>query len=174
MVESDLDTEKVECTEANYAQSGSQESGLRREPSFSRWCDEDGTVHFDRQLENTDASVEEDSDFELPMLQKGELENNILDRDRNHNTKSQKRNMRLNGGDTLDDDSTHVGGTGNEEYLPFDIENSSEGEVHAIDSFMHSHKALQPNSKNPISVSNVLKMLFFVLMWYTFSLFLTL
>ncbi|ONI16597.1 hypothetical protein PRUPE_3G108900 [Prunus persica] len=174
MVESDLDTEKVEYTEANYAQSGSQESGLHREPSFSRWCDEDRTVHFDRQLENTDASVEEDSDFELPMLQRGELENNILDRDRNHNTKSQKRNMRLNGGDTLDDDSTHVGGTGNEEYLPFDIENSSEGEVHAIDSSMHNHKALPPNSKNPISVSNVLKMLFFVLMWYTFSLFLTL
>lgn len=176
MVESDLDTEKVEHVEANYAQSGRQGSGLRREPSFSRWCDEDGTVHFDRLLGNTDETVEEDSDFELPMLQQGDLENKILDRDRYHNTESQKKNMHLNSGDTSDDDSIQVGGNRNEEYLPFDIENGSAREVQGVDSSIstHNHKELLPDSNNPISPANVLKTLFFVLAWYTFSLVLTL
>ncbi|KAM1166049.1 hypothetical protein ACFX2J_025138 [Malus domestica] len=172
MVESDLTTERVEYTEANYAQSGTQVSGLRREPSFSRWCDEDGTVHFDR----LDATAEEESDFELPKLQQGELENSILDKDRYLSTKSQKRNMHLNGGDTMDDASNQVGGNGNEEYLPFDIENGSAREVQGVDSSnsMHNHKALPSNSENPITLPNVLKTLFFVLVWYTFSLMLTL
>ncbi|XP_070672730.1 probable sugar phosphate/phosphate translocator At1g06470 isoform X1 [Malus domestica] len=172
MVESDLTTERVEYTEANYAQSGTQVSGLCREPSFSRWCDEDGTVHFDR----LDATAEEESDFELPKLQQGELENSILDKDRYLSTKSQKRNMHLNGGDTMDDASNQVGGNGNEEYLPFDIENGSAREVQGVDSCnsMHNHKALPSNSENPITLPNVLKTLFFVLVWYTFSLMLTL
>ncbi|XP_048432717.1 probable sugar phosphate/phosphate translocator At1g06470 isoform X2 [Pyrus x bretschneideri] len=176
MVESDLTTKKVGYTEANYAQSGSHPSGHRREPSFSRWCDEDGTVHFDRLLGNTDATAEEESDFELPKLQQGELAHNILDKDKYHNTKSQKRNMHLNGGDTMDSAANQVGANGNEEYLPFDIENGSARKADGVDSFisMHDHEALPPNSENPITLTNVLKTLFFVLVWYTFSLLLTL
>ncbi|KAM1114136.1 hypothetical protein ACFX2B_046164 [Malus domestica] len=176
MVGSDLTTKKVGYTEANYAQSGSHSSGHRREPSFSRWCDEDGTMHFDRLLGNTDAAAEEESDFELPKLQQGEPAHNILDKDKYHNTKSQKRNMHLNGGDTMDSAANQVGANGNEEYLPFDIENGSAREANGVDSFisMHDHKALPPNLENPITLTNVLKTLFFVLVWYTFSLLLTL
>ncbi|CAN6573040.1 unnamed protein product [Malus baccata var. baccata] len=176
MVGSDLTTKKVGYTEANYAQSGSHSSGHRREPSFSRWCDEHGTMHFDRLLGNTDAAAEEESDFELPKLQQGEPAHNILDKDKYHNTKSQKRNMHLNGGDTMDSAANQVGANGNEEYLPFDIENGSAREANGVDSFisMHDHKALPPNLENPITLTNVLKTLFFVLVWYTFSLLLTL
>ncbi|XP_068336328.1 probable sugar phosphate/phosphate translocator At1g06470 isoform X1 [Pyrus communis] len=176
MVESDLTTKKVGYTEANYTQSGSHPSGHRREPSFSRWCDEDGTMHFDHLLGNTDATAEEESDFELPKLQQGELAHNILDKDKYHNTKSQKRNMHLNGGDTMDSAANQVGANGNEEYLPFDIENGFAREANGVDSFisMHDHKALPPNSENPITLTNVLRTLFFVLVWYTFSLLLTL
>lgn len=175
MVEGDLDAEKVANTSARYTQSGSQGSGLRREPSFSRWCDEDGNVHFEHQLGNTDASVEEDSDFELPLLEQGEIENKVLTYGY-HNTKSQEILMHLKGGDTMDDASIHVEGNGIEKCVPFDIENGSTREKNGVDGsiYMHNHKPLPPNLKDPVSAANVLKTLFFILVWYTFSLFLTL
>lgn len=175
MVESDLDTENVESTEINYTRSGNQGSGLRREPSFSRWCDEDGTVCLDHQLGNSDASVEEDSDFELPLLQQSELENRILDREEYHYSKFKERSMHSNGGDTMGNVSIRVGQNENEKYVPFDIENESAREINGVDGSMSmgNHEAKLSNSKNPISVANVLKTLFFILVWYTFSLFLT-
>lgn len=176
MVESDLDTEKVENSGAKFTQSGSQASGLHRDPSFSRWFDEDGRVQFDGELGNRDATVEEDPDFELPLLRQGELENKGLDMDRDRSSVSPRGNKRLNSGDTFLGASVQVDKNDHEKFFPFDIENGSAREVQDIDhsTCMHDHKALSSNSKNPISVATVLKTLFFVLVWYICSLFLTL
>lgn len=172
MVESDLDREDVEYTGVNYAQSGNQGSGLRREPSFSRWCDEDGRVHLDHQSGNTNECVEEDSEFELPLLQQCEV-GNVLDRENYH--KFKELSMHLNGSDTMADVSIHVGGNKNEKYVPFDIENGSARDTNSVDISMSmgNHEAMLPHFKDPFSVANVLKTLFFILVWYTFSLFLT-
>ncbi|KAK9285472.1 hypothetical protein L1049_024666 [Liquidambar formosana] len=178
MVESDSETEKVEYTGVNHIQSGSQGSGLRREPSFSGWCDEDGIVNLSRQLENADETVE-DSDFELPLLQQGGLENGFLDREIDQYSKV-RQSMQLNGGSNMDGVSAHVGGNGNGKYVPFDIENGPEREISfsniGVDgsNSMENHEASPSKSQGPFSVANVLKTLFFILVWYTFSTFLTL
>ncbi|KAK8716414.1 hypothetical protein V6N13_043723 [Hibiscus sabdariffa] len=67
MVESSSDKNTVECTVIIDTWSGNQGSGLHRDPSFSLWVDEDGTIHLECGSVNTDSTVE-DSDFELPML----------------------------------------------------------------------------------------------------------
>nr|KYP60863.1 Solute carrier family 35 member C2 [Cajanus cajan] len=121
MVQSELDSENGDLTRIDDIGSESLGRGIRRELSFSRWCDDDGGIHLDQQLGNGDVSVEEDSDFELPFPQKNELQGRALDRER----------------------------------------------------FFHQ-KFQQRNSQNPIHVANILKTLFLILMWYTFSLFLTL
>ncbi|XP_048327614.2 probable sugar phosphate/phosphate translocator At1g06470 isoform X1 [Ziziphus jujuba] len=178
MVEGNLDTEKGACTGANCTQSGSQGSIIHRDPSFSRWCDEDGNLLFDsNQLGDAQANLEEDSDFELPLLQQGEIDKKGLDTDRSHNTKFQQISTHLKGGDTMDNASIHVEGNGNEKFAPFDIENNGTmRETDGVDgsNFMHKHRPLPPTMKNTVSVANVLKTLFFILLWYTFSLFLTL
>lgn len=173
MVESDLGTENAGYTGVDDAQSGNQGLGLRREPSFSGWCDEDERVRLDHQFGNPDVSVEEDSDFELPLLQQSEIENGYLDREDYH--KFKERSMHLNGSNAMDDASIHVGGNENKKYVPFNIENASIRETSGADVSMSigNHEALPPDSKDPISVPNVLKTLFFILVWYTFSLFLT-
>lgn len=173
MVERDLDTENTGYTGVNDTQSGNQGSGLRREPSFSGWCDEDGRVCLNHQLENADECVEEDSDFELPLLQQGEIENRFLGREDYHKFKD--RRMYLNGSNNMDDASIHVGRNENEKYVPFNIENGSARETNGADVSMSigNHESMAPYSKDPISVANVLKTLFFILVWYTFSLLLT-
>lgn len=146
--------------------------GIRREPSFSRWCDDDdddGSVQLDQQLGNGDISVEEDSDFELPSLNTNELQSRILDRDRFFHQKFQQRS-------TMDDDNIHRRGNGSEKYLSFDIEDKSERGTNDLDSCISvgGDGSLGRGSQNPINVANILKTLFLILMWYTFSLFLTL
>lgn len=179
MVQSDFERETVVYTGVNYIQSGNPGSGLRREPSFSGWCDEEGIVLSNRQLEIADESVE-DSDFELPLLQQGELENTVLDRERYQHSKSHQI-MQLNGGTDMDGVAIHVEGDGNEKYVPFDIENEPQRETSyshiGVDgsSFMGgNHEASPSKSKNPVSATSVLKTLFFILVWYTFSTVLTL
>ncbi|KAM5578411.1 putative sugar phosphate/phosphate translocator [Rosa sericea] len=172
MVQSGLDTEKVENSGAKVSQSGSQASGLHRDPSFSRWFDEDGRVQGD--LVNTDATVEEDPEFELPLPQQGELENKGLDMDRDRI--SPRGSKRLNSGDTFGSATVQLDGNDQAKLLPFDVEKGSERELQDTDhsTSVDNHKALSSNSKYPISAAIVLKTLFFVLVWYTCSLFLTL
>uniref|UniRef100_A0A5B6ZEX0 Sugar phosphate transporter domain-containing protein n=1 Tax=Davidia involucrata TaxID=16924 RepID=A0A5B6ZEX0_DAVIN len=181
MVESDLDTEKVEYTGVDDIQSGNQGLGFRREPSFSGWCDEDGIIHPNHQLENDEDSSVEDFDFELPLLQQGDSENDVLDRERYRYSNFQQRSMQMNGTCNMDGVSTHGVKNGNEKYLPFDIENGSGSELNfstiGVNGFnsMDNHEALPSNAKSSsISSSDVLKTLFFILVWYTFSTFLTL
>ncbi|KAJ7963864.1 Sugar phosphate transporter domain containing protein [Quillaja saponaria] len=135
-----------------------------------------GRLHLDHQVENRDTGLEEDSDLELRFLQQFELQNGSLDKVRFHNVKSQLRSMHLNGVDSMYDASAHIGGNVSEKFMPFDIESKSTKETNGDDASisMGTHGALQKNSKSPISVANVLKTLFFILVWYTSSLFLTL
>ncbi|KAJ7960709.1 Sugar phosphate transporter domain containing protein [Quillaja saponaria] len=176
MIESDLDTAKFKYSDTDYTQSGSLGSGLRREPSFSGWCDDVGRLHLDHKLGNTDAGLEEDFDFELPFLQQLELQNGSLDKKKFYSVKFQQQSMHSNGVGSMDGASVHGGGNGSAKYVPFDIENRSAREINGDDGSisMGTHDALPPNSKSPISMANVLKTLFFILVWYTCSLFLTL
>ncbi|KAB1206640.1 hypothetical protein CJ030_MR7G001546 [Morella rubra] len=173
MVENGLDTENSGYTGVNNAQSGPQGSGLRWEPSLSCWCDDDGRVQFDCQLGNTDECIEEDSDFELPLLQQDEPGNGFLYREDDHDFK--ERTMHLNSNDTMGEVSTRVGRKENKKYVPFDIENGSVGHTNGLDvsMSMRNREAMTPHSEDPTSVANVLKTLFFILVWYTSSLFLT-
>ena len=83
--------------------------------------------------------------------------------------------MLSSGGDSMDEEaSIHVEENGKEKYETFNIEQGSGREINDVDGVsVHSHKPL-PQSLNPISVADVLKTLFFILVWYTCSLFLTL
>ncbi|XP_076938745.1 putative sugar phosphate/phosphate translocator At1g06470 [Bidens hawaiensis] len=56
----------------------------------------------------------------------------------------------------------------NEKRVTFDIENDSNGEL------KYANKDFVDSAKNPIVVADILKTLFFILVWYTFSTFLTL
>jgi len=58
---------------------------------------------------------------------------------------------------------------GVEKYMPFDVENRIDGEKNES-----SNDVSVGDSKSEVSAANVLKTLFFILVWYTFSLFLTL
>ncbi|PON96502.1 Sugar phosphate transporter domain containing protein [Trema orientale] len=82
----------------------------------------------------------------------------------------------LNGGDSMDDTSIHVERNREEKYEPFDVEKESAKKTDVAGGCIsiHNREPLSPNLKNPISVADVLKTLFFILVWYTFSLFLTL
>ncbi|CAL0317486.1 unnamed protein product [Lupinus luteus] len=176
MVQSELDSDKVDYTGINDVKSGSLGSGLRREPSFSRWCD-DGVVHLDQELGNVeDTSVEEDSDFELPFIQKFELQGGSLDRLKLFHLKFQQRSLHLNGVSTMDEDTIHHRGNGSEKYVTFDIENESNGGITGVESSfsVDAHESLEKSVTNPISIANILKALFFIIVWYTFSLLLTL
>ncbi|CAL5406767.1 unnamed protein product [Camellia sinensis] len=165
MNESDSDTEKDKITEHNYSQKRSQGSSLPREPSFSGWCDEDGVFHTDDQLENVD--LIEDFHFELPLLQQGGLEKGHLDGE-------------MNGENDKDGVPTHDVRNANGKYVAFDIENVSEREQNFSNlgengsNSMDNHGASHSHRKSAISAIDVMKTLFFILVWYTFSTILTL
>ncbi|KAK7316733.1 hypothetical protein RJT34_00410 [Clitoria ternatea] len=175
MVQSESDSESGDFTEINDVDSKSLGSGIRREPSFSRWFEEDGRVNVDQQLSNGDVSVEEDSDFELPFPENNELQSRPLERERFFHHKFQQRNIHMNG-TGMDDDSVHRRGNGSEKYVSFDIDDKSERGTNGVEPYISvgGDGSGGKASQNPIHAANILKTLFFVFMWYTFSLFLTL
>ncbi|RWR96303.1 putative sugar phosphate/phosphate translocator [Cinnamomum micranthum f. kanehirae] len=121
MVEGSFDIEKGEGSEVSEVRKDTPV--LRREPSFSGWCDEDGIEHIgqlDSSADSSDASGE-DCNFELPLLQGGGSENESIDRGRQQFGDSEK------------------------------------GPV-----------------QSSISMPTLLKILFYILAWYTFSTCLTL
>ncbi|KAL2322596.1 hypothetical protein Fmac_026975 [Flemingia macrophylla] len=176
MVQSELDSENGDLTGIDEIGSESLGRGIRRELSFSRWCDDDGGIHLDQQLGNGDVNVEEDSDFELPFPQKNELQGRALDRERLFHQKFQHKSMLMNGTGSMDDDSVHRRVNVSEKYVSFDIEDKSERGPNEVDSYIPvgGDESLEKDIQNPIHVANILKTLFLILMWYTFSLFLTL
>ncbi|MBA0814281.1 hypothetical protein Gohar_020121, partial [Gossypium harknessii] len=173
MVKSSFNKEKVECTGTTDTLSGNQASGLHRDSSFSLWIDEDGTIHLEHHSVNTSTTAE-NSDFELPMLNQSELQNMIVEGVRFN--KFPEQSMHLNGDSTVDNIQ---GGDSAGEYVPFDIENESALNIGSSDicddgdTATGSPKAFPLNSDSSISLVDVLKTLFFILVWYTFSTFLT-
>ncbi|MED6156299.1 hypothetical protein PIB30_013331 [Stylosanthes scabra] len=174
MVQSELDSDKGNVTRITGVSSGRVGSAFGREPSFSRWCDSDEGVHLNWELGNAgNDRVEEDSGgFELPLHQ--ELQGGPLDRERLYQPKLQK--SILYGVSNMEEDSIHRRVHGSEKHAPFDIENSPTGGMTHVDSSMslEDHGSLAKSSRNPISMSNILKAFFFILVWYSFSLCLTL
>ncbi|XP_027063975.2 probable sugar phosphate/phosphate translocator At1g06470 isoform X2 [Coffea arabica] len=171
MVESDLNTEKAEQSGGSEVSKGDKEVGFRRELSFSGWCDENGVFHS-HQLENEDANMD-DFKFELPLVQQSRSKNGFLEKDRQAFGKFKQ----IMEGVHIRDASRHSIGNGNENYLPFDVESGSGNDQtysDTEDSHPSNHEASQKTSRAVVSVADVLKTLFFILVWYTFSTFLTL
>lgn len=149
---------------------GDRESGIRRELSFSGWCDENGIFHSG-QLDNKNDNVD-DFDFEL-RVEQSRSENEVIEKKRLGFSKG-KQKMEV-GVDIREHHRRNMG-NGNSNYVPFDIDNgpkfdSNTGSSHG--SYVDDHEASREKVK-PVSVADVLKTLFFVLAWYTFSTFLTL
>lgn len=185
MVHIELDSES--CSFKGIAiddfDSGSSGSGIRRELSFSRWCDDDdndggdGRVILDQKLGDEDVIVEEDAVYELPFVEKNEVQGRVLDRERFSFDKFRKeRSVPMNGASAMDDDSVYRRGNGSEKYVPFDIEDSPERGTVGGDSYDSGGGvgSLHKSSENTVPVANILKTMFFIFVWYTFSLFLTL
>ncbi|KAL0353992.1 UNVERIFIED_CONTAM: putative sugar phosphate/phosphate translocator [Sesamum angustifolium] len=173
MVGSSLVTERVEESGSVDLLTREDKSvRISREPSFSGWFDEDG-IPLPARLRNDEVN-EEDFVFRLHLVQPQGSENGVLDREGSSNF----RHRMEHGGDT-DGASTNGLRKQNESYVPLDIENS-----HDIDKTYTSstssynrvdyNSPFRRNEENPISVSDVLKTLVLILVWYTFSTFLTL
>ncbi|GKV25058.1 hypothetical protein SLEP1_g34561 [Rubroshorea leprosula] len=146
-----------------------------RENPFSCLVNEAGEVHLKYQLKITDAGIE-DCDFQLPLLHKGDVRNSCVQANRFLPYQS----MRLNGGIITDDSSINGGEDGNKKYLPFDVETETVRDLRLSNNFVNGansvgiHGKLPMHSGSSVSAADVLKTLFFILVWYTFSTFLTL
>ncbi|XP_028778490.1 probable sugar phosphate/phosphate translocator At1g06470 isoform X1 [Neltuma alba] len=81
--------------------------------------------------------------------------------------------MHMKGIGNMDNESVHLRATGTEKHVPFDIENGTARGTISVGSpiSVNSHGSLEKISRNSFSV---LKTLFFILLWYSCSLFLTL
>ncbi|XP_054796366.1 probable sugar phosphate/phosphate translocator At1g06470 isoform X2 [Prosopis cineraria] len=78
----------------------------------------------------------------------------------------------MNGTGNMDNEFFHLRATGTEKQVAFDIENGTgRGTIVGSPISVNSHGSLEKVSRNSFSV---LKTLFFILLWYTCSLFLTL
>ncbi|XP_041992290.1 probable sugar phosphate/phosphate translocator At1g06470 [Salvia splendens] len=145
---------------------------IRREPSFSGWCDEDG---IPRSAPLHDEGVnEEDFDFELPLVQPQVSERGTIGRERFYYSEFHHRmdHSGRNGG-------VSTNGLRNQnEYVPFDVESRPDAEIYSGSTNGLNHGDYNDTSRkkleNPVSAADVLKTLFFILVWYTFSTFLTL
>ncbi|KAL3651328.1 hypothetical protein CASFOL_004330 [Castilleja foliolosa] len=141
--------------------SKNEKLGHRRDPSFSGWCDEAG-IPFPAQSENEDIN-EDDFDFSSPSNHPRGLKKDILDRERliRSSDLSQTMDRRID----IDDGASINGLRDQKSYVPFDIEDETD-----IERYVSRGK----KTESPISVADVLKTLFLILAWYTFSTFLTL
>ncbi|GER47339.1 nucleotide/sugar transporter family protein [Striga asiatica] len=147
--------------------------GIRREPSFSGWCDEGG-IPQSAPLKSEGVN-KNDFNFKLPLVHASGPENELLERGRICSSNLQQKMEH-----SVATDIAYTNGlrNQNDSYVPFDMENS-----HDIESYDHTTdgrnhvdyiSASRKKAENLISVADVLKTLFFILVWYTFSTFLTL
>lgn len=144
--------------------------GIRREPSFSRWCNDDGIELPGSPPEGSDpmssSAGEESDEFELPLLQH-DGSRRSPEEDRLVPNSFRQRSMHLNASFALGED-----GHGNgRKYIPMDVENGG-GLSHS-----DSRTKLDADGEyghGTLSAAVVLKTLFYVLVWYTFSTCLTL
>ncbi|CAN4103165.1 unnamed protein product [Withania somnifera] len=159
----DLTIEKVE---------ESASDNFRRTPSFSGWRDNNDTLHS-AQLGNVH-TLTDDFDFELPLVNRNSIGNgsvNMVD------TQNYNFEQSMKGGDDLAVAYTR---NGKDRYVPFDVENGpTSNQTYSNvgregSTYLDHHYASQTISKDVVSVADVLKTLFLILVWYTFSTFLTL
>ncbi|KAK4487107.1 hypothetical protein RD792_006422 [Penstemon davidsonii] len=163
----ELETEGVD----DLASTDNKEVGIKRDPSFSGWFDDNGILH-DTRLENEEIN-ELDFDFKLPLVQKHESENRVLDRQRFHLSDSWQK---MDRDENIDDATVNGLQNQDESYVPFDIEDDQvvDGRYSNDLNYTDYIGTSKPKAENPIFVADVLKTLFFILVWYTFSTFLTL
>ncbi|MQL75433.1 hypothetical protein Taro_007836 [Colocasia esculenta] len=155
--------------ENNGSQDGAK-PGIRREPSFSGWCNEDGIERPGSLPEGSEprssGGGEESEEFELPLLpQDGSRRS--PEEDRQVPNSFRQRSMHLSALFAIGED-----GHGNgRKYVPMDVENGS-GLSHS-----GSRAKLEADGEygqGTLSAGVVLKTLFYVLAWYAFSTCLTL
>ncbi|KAJ8460799.1 hypothetical protein OPV22_033725 [Ensete ventricosum] len=131
---------------------------MRRDPSFSRWCDANGILRSNAAADDaspgTSSAAEESEEFELPLLHQGRSQE--ADAEAEDQMRSQSFRQRSMCSGTANGDAT--------KYAPLDIENG----VHASDSIAKLQSLVQ-SKESPISAVIVLKTLFYILVWYTFS-----
>lgn len=145
--------------------------GFKRDPSFSGWGDKDGLYHQNvAQGEIVNAS-DVDDNFELPVLQEVGFESEYLEGGEEQRRGSGLRGLKINGTGNINMISTPSPrrGNRNENYASFDIENVSTNTNN-----VNKHRDISSSSRNPIAVSDILKTMFLILMWYFFSTLLTL
>uniref|UniRef100_A0A1D1ZIQ0 Putative sugar phosphate/phosphate translocator At1g06470 n=1 Tax=Anthurium amnicola TaxID=1678845 RepID=A0A1D1ZIQ0_9ARAE len=147
-------------------------TGLRREPSFSRWCGEDGIERPpgfppESSEAKSGGGGDETDEFELPLLQEGGSGRGGPEADRQAHNGFRQRSMHLNASFALDGD-----GNGNgKKYAPLDIESGG------VMSHSDSRAKLEADGEygqSTLSAAVVLKTLSYILLWYTFSTSLTL
>ncbi|CAA0841471.1 Probable sugar phosphate/phosphate translocator [Striga hermonthica] len=148
--------------------------GIRREPSFSGWCDEGG-IPQPAHLRSEGVS-KDDFNFKLPLVHASGPENELLDRGRICSSNLQQKMEH-----SVATDITYTNNglrNQNDSYVPFDMENNHDIESYHLTTDDRNHvdyiSASRKKAENLISVADVLKTLFFILVWYTFSTFLTL
>ncbi|XP_016556166.1 probable sugar phosphate/phosphate translocator At1g06470 isoform X1 [Capsicum annuum] len=186
MVESEhLSKENIEESSKsdNLWSKDNSASSCHRDPSFSGWFDENGTLHSS-QLVNRHNLNADDFDFKLPKGK--EISVSIGTETNQHSSSSNsnfKHRMRGSGGGDF--------GSGEDRYHPFDVENGLSSHRGSIDdddeggysddddddrsAFSDYHDSPHTDSKNGgTSEVDVLKTFFFILVWYSVSLFLTL
>ncbi|XP_073140190.1 probable sugar phosphate/phosphate translocator At1g06470 [Henckelia pumila] len=174
MVETDKRTQRVEESGSGNLRSEEKGLGFGRDPSFSGWCDEDDVINLS-QLENNNFN-EQELDFDLPLVQKNMPENGILHGKNSHFVNIQRR---MEHGSGVADKSTNGVANANESYLPLDVESgnavdSRHGTSTSASNRMDYNGTSRQDTKNGICVVDVLKTLFFIFVWYTFSTILTL
>lgn len=145
--------------------------GFKRDPSFSGWGDKDGLYHQNgaREGEIVNAS-DVDDNFELPVLQEVGFGSEYLEGGEEQRRGSGLRGLKINGTGNMNMISTPSPrrGNRNENYASFDIENAS---TNTND--VNKHRDIPPSSRSPIAISDILKTMFLILMWYFFSTLLT-
>lgn len=153
----------MEACESNEVET-QKPPALRKEPSFSRWC---GDEEQRLQIE-TSVAGEASDDFDLPLL-RSEAEKAGSESGSPRSNEFRQRSMNLQNSPSLLHSAK--GGDG-KAYVPMDIENG----LRASESMekLDSLETCSSMSSSSFSTSMVLKTLFFILVWYTFSTLLTL
>ncbi|KAL8224255.1 hypothetical protein R6Q57_019730 [Mikania cordata] len=166
MVESDLNLGK---------NAHNEKISFHRDPSFSGWGVSDEKNHPNGVHEGGKVNkFETDDDFELPVLQEVGFDEDEIKTDEEQ---SQLHCLKMNANSHMGMVSTSSPrkGNKNESYASFNIENGHDRVLGSrYTDFIYKDKDVVSSSKNPIAVSDVLKTLFLILMWYIFSTLLTL
>lgn len=159
MGEGDLEAENGEAAaerKPDEAPADKPKSPIQKDPSFSNWCDEDGIGRLSRSHEGSlnNSSTEGSENFELPLLQEEGTPRGTPESERQGSSYFRQRSQ------------VHVNG---KKFTSFDVENG----LRASQS-MEKLELLEQSAQSSLSAVMVLKTLFYILVWYTFSTSLTL